>query len=754
MQMNNKARAIITNAQNQAVRKNNDIVMPEHVLYALTYVKDFIDLYESFNGDALQLRTFLNQYFVQNQASHDVETVHLSKHFAEMMKHAEESANNRKYKEVTLSDLIRGLIEVPDTFARYALAQTCEDIDEFVDELENLDDSRFSVIPVEQHVHLDQLINAILNPLNSAAQQAARQTKQTQQNQQAQGTPLVKKLNNRTGLTPVIGREDIVERTIEILNRKTKNNPIHVGEPGVGKTAIIDKITTLIDSGNVPARLQNATVYSLNVGDLMAGTQFRGELETRVKKLMEQLAKEENPILYIDEIHNIVNAGNSGGGSLDIANMLKPYLTDDHIKFIGTTTNDEYKKFFAKDKALSRRFQPVFVEEPSISDSIQILNGLKSYYEDFHGITYSDAAIESAVKLSAKYINDRFLPDKAIDLIDEAGSYATIHKVAVVDTGLIEAVLSKTCKIPMETVQASETDRLAKLEDALKSKVYGQDNAIHALVEAIMISRAGLNDDNKPIGAFLAVGPTGVGKTEIAKVLAETMDMPLVRFDMSEYTDETSANKLIGSSAGYVGYEDGGLLTNQLRKTPSCVLLLDEIEKAHSKIFNLLLQAMDNAVMTDNQGNKVDFRNVIMIMTSNAGASKMGHTPVGFGRTAVASEAMDAAVMKTFAPEFRNRLNATLVFNSMNEDMAKKIAKRQLAMFVSKMENVKVSYSKTVIQKLAETAHSEYGGREIKRNIEQKIKPLFVKELLFGKLKNGGECSIVCKGDTFSLKIK
>lgn len=753
MQLSHKAKIIIGNAHSHAARKNNDIVTPEHVLYAITYVKDFIELYEEFEGDAFQLRTFLNQYFIKNQADHEVTNLNLSVNFVKMIEEAEKSATSRNCNEVTLSDLLRGIAAMDKTFAMHAVSKTCESVDEFVEELESIDDSKFSVIPAEQHVHLDQLLGAILNPLNQAAQRAANQSRQNSQQQPSQA-PLVKKLNNRKGLTPVIGREDIVERTIEILSRKTKNNPIHVGEPGVGKTAIIDKITALIDSGKVPARLKGATVYSLNIGDLMAGTQYRGELETRIKKLMEQLSKEENPILYIDEIHNIVNAGNSGGGSLDVANMLKPYLTDDHIKFIGTTTNDEYKKFFAKDKALSRRFQPVFVEEPSISDSIQILNGLKSYYEEFHGILYSDAAIEGAVKLSAKYINDRFLPDKAIDLIDEAGAYANIHKVAVVDTGLIEQVLSKTCKIPMETVQSSEVDRLAKLEGALKGKVFGQDEAIHALVEAIMISRAGLNDDNKPIGAFLAVGPTGVGKTEIAKVLAETMDMPLVRFDMSEYTDETSANKLIGSSAGYVGYEEGGLLTNQLRKTPSCVLLLDEIEKAHSKIFNLLLQAMDNAVMTDNQGNKVDFRNVIMIMTSNAGASQMGKTTIGFNGITVKSEAMNAAVMKTFAPEFRNRLNATLVFNSMNEEMATKIAKRQLAMFVSKMENVKVSYSKTVIQKLAETAHSEYGGREIKRNIEQKIKPLFVKELLFGRLKSGGECSIVCKGDSFALKIK
>lgn len=748
MDINRSLDGIITTASSHALRMNNEILTPEHVLYAVTTCKDFIDFYKEVTGDPFKLRRHLDTYFTKNRSDDDVKQVVPSIYFRKMMDEAERGAVARGHQEINLSDAIRAIAVVPGTYARYALANTCDDCQKLAEGLDKLNDSMFTMIPVEQRVSLDALLQSILNPIfgQTAANQQPRQNVQ-------QMPPLVKKLNGRTGLTPVIGREDIVERTIEILSRKTKNNPLHVGEPGVGKTAIIDKITMLIDSGNVPDRLKGATVYSLNVGDLMAGTQYRGELENRIKKLMEHLASEKNPILYIDEIHNIVNAGNSGG-SLDVANMLKPYLTDDHIKFIGTTTNDEYNRFFAKDKALSRRFPPIFVEEPSISDSMQILNGLKAYYEDYHGITYADAAIEAAVKLSAKYVTDRFLPDKAIDLMDEAGAYANIHKMAVVDSGLIEQVLSKTCKIPVETVQTSEADRLAVLEDTLKGKVFGQDEAIHALTEAIMISRAGLNDDNKPIGAFLAVGPTGVGKTEIAKVLAETMNMPLIRFDMSEYMDETAANKLIGSSAGYVGYEDGGLLTNQLRKTPSCVLLLDEIEKAHSKIFNLLLQAMDNATMTDNQGRKVDFRNVIIIMTSNAGASQMGKTPLGFGRTAVQSDAMTGAVQKVFSPEFRNRLNATLVFNSMSEEMAYQIAKRQLAMFVGKMENVKVSYSKTVIKKLAETAHSEYGGREVKRNIEQKIKPLFVKELLFGKLKNGGACSIVCKGDTFSLRIK
>jgi ATP-dependent Clp protease ATP-binding subunit ClpA len=336
--------------------------------------------------------------------------------------------------------------------------------------------------PVENQINVDQILNVLLNPNMHSS------PKSNGQSQQKGGqVALAKKLNNRSNLTPVIGREDIVERTIEILCRKTKNNPIHVGEPGVGKTAIIDKLTLLIDSGKVPDKLKNATVYSLNVGDLMAGTQYRGELETKVKKLMEQLQMEDNPILYIDEIHNIVNAGNGGGGSLDIANMLKPYLTDDKIKFICTTTNDEYKKFFAKDKALSRRFQPVFVEEPSISDSIKILKGLKDYYEDFHDIVYSAEAIESAVVLSAKYVNDRYLPDKAIDLIDEAGSFAHIHGLGAVDRSLIEEVLSKTCKIPMETVQTSEIDKLAKLEETLKSKVFSQNEAVHAAREHIHV---------------------------------------------------------------------------------------------------------------------------------------------------------------------------------------------------------------------------------------------------------------------------
>ena len=750
MKFETNAKTLLENCNKFAIQKKNEIVTPEHVLYACTFIHEFNELYRSCDGEIQDLRTFLNKYFSKNKNENTrIVRLYMSNNFEQMLKLAEKHAADRKKNKIYIQDILFAIWQIEDSYALYAMSQTCSDMDMLEEEMSNFDDS-VECVPEGTHINVEQILNALLNPNMHASSKPSGHSADAKSQQAA----LVRKLNNRKNLTPVIGREDIVERTIEILCRKTKNNPIHVGEPGVGKTAIIDKLTLLIDSGKVPDKLRNANVYSLNVGDLMAGTQYRGELESKVKKLMEQLSNEDNPILYIDEIHNIVNAGNSGGGSLDVANMLKPYLTDDKIKFIGTTTNDEYKKFFAKDKALSRRFQPIFVEEPSISDSIKILQGLKSYYEDFHDIAYSDEAIESAVTLSAKYVNDRFLPDKAIDLIDEAGSFAHIHELGVVDRRMIEEVLSKTCKIPMETVQTSEIDKLAKLEETLKSKVFGQDEAVHALVEAIKISRAGLNDDNKPIGSFLAVGPTGVGKTEIAKVLADTMDMPLIRFDMSEYTDETSANKLIGSSAGYVGYEDGGLLTNQLRKTPSCVLLLDEIEKAHTKIFNLMLQAMDNAVMTDNQGNKVDFRNVILIMTSNAGASQMGKTAIGFGGQTIQEEAMNKAVMKVFAPEFRNRLNATLVFNSMNEEMATKIAKRQLELFVKKMDNVKVSYSKTVVQKLAETAHSEYGGREVKRNIEQNIKPLFVNELLFGGLKNGGACSIVVKNGKFALKIK
>ena len=476
---------------------------------------------------------------------------------------------------------------------------------------------------------------------------------------------------------------------------------------------------------------------------------------------MDGLLKEDKPIVYIDEIHNIVGAGATNGGTLDASNMLKPYLTNGKIRVIGATTYDEYNKYFSKSKSLLRRFQKVDILEPSVSETVEILNGLKKYYEEYHHVKYGKDTIEYAVNLSDKYINDRALPDKAIDLIDEAGAYRVMHplnkKVQTVDKKLIEEVLSKTCNIPKKTVESNEIKKIALLDKKLKSKVFGQDNAIDEVVNAIKLSRAGLNEDNKPIASLLFVGPTGVGKTEIARSLADILDVKLIRFDMSEYMEKHSVAKLIGSPAGYVGYEEGGLLTDEVRKNPHSVLLLDEIEKAHTDVFNILLQVMDYATLTDNKGKKTDFRNCIIIMTSNAGASKLNKSLIGFGDRILNEDTINESVKKTFSPEFRNRLSKIVVFNSLNNEMCKKIVNKNIKLLKEKLvkKDISLTLTKACTNYLIEKGISkEYGAREIARVIDREIKPVLVNEILFGKLKKGGKCSIDYVNKEIKLKIK
>jgi ATP-dependent Clp protease ATP-binding subunit ClpA len=549
--------------------------------------------------------------------------------------------------------------------------------------------------------------------------------------------------------SPLIGREAELARTMQILCRKYKNNPIHIGEAGVGKTAITNGLVRIINEGKVPDKLKNAKVFSIDLGGMLAGTQYRGDFEKRFKMIMDGVATIENPIIYIDEIHNIVGAGSIGGGSFDVSNMLKPYLTTGKIRFIGATTYEEYNKHFANSKSLVRRFQNIDIKEPSTEETIKILTGLKKHYEDYHKVKYSKGTIEHAVILSDKYINERYLPDKAIDLIDEAGAYRVMNpldkKVQSVDKKLIEEVLSKICNIPKETVEGDEVKKLSNMEEKLKSQVFGQDEAINKVVNSVKLSRAGLNDDNKPIASMLFVGPTGVGKTEIAKELAKTLDIELIRFDMSEYVEKHTVAKLIGAPAGYVGYEEGGLLTDAVRKNPHCVLLLDEIEKAHSDIFNILLQVMDYATLTDNKGRKTDFRNAILIMTSNAGASKLNKSLIGFGERHINTDIINDEVKRTFTPEFRNRLSKIVIFNSLNKSMATKIVEKQFKLLNEKLidKGIELSLSKSCMEYIEEKGTSEeYGAREISRVIDAEVKPLLVEELLFGKLKKGGKCRV------------
>lgn len=562
-------------------------------------------------------------------------------------------------------------------------------------------------------------------------------------------------------IDPLIGREEILQRTIQTLCRRMKNNPVHVGEPGVGKTAITEGLASLIAKNRVPDALKGCKIYSLDMGAILAGTKYRGDFEERIKKVLNKIKKEEKAIVYIDEIHTVVGAGAISGGAMDASNILKPFLDRGKLRVIGSTTYDEYKKVFEKDRALSRRFQRIEVSEPTIEEAYNILLGLKESYENFHRVEYTREALKAAVELSNKYIQDRYLPDKAIDVIDEAGASAAInreHEEKVVLTEReIEKVVAVMGKVPEESVSSNEIERLKALEGELKSQIFGQDKAIQDIVNAIKRSRAGFNEGDKPVSSLLFVGPTGVGKTEIAKQLSERMGIALVRFDMSEYQEKHSVARLIGAPPGYVGYEEGGLMTEAIRKTPNCVLLLDEIEKAHMDILNVLLQVMDYATLTDNTGKKADFKNVILIMTSNAGAREIGRPLIGFGGRELKDEAIAQEVERVFSPEFRNRLDGIVIFNKLDRDMAIMVAKKALNRFKNQLtaKRVELLVTEQCYDFLAQKGiNSNYGAREIFRVVQQEIKPYFVDEVLFGKLSRGGTALIDVSDEEIVISTK
>ena len=552
---------------------------------------------------------------------------------------------------------------------------------------------------------------------------------------------------------PLIGREKELDRTIQVLCRAEKNNPLHVGEPGVGKTALVFGLAKLINENQVPDRLKGARIYGMDIGQMLAGSQYRGDFEKRIKMVMDGAAKEGNVIIYIDEIHNMIGAGRGSDGGPDASNMLKQYLEAGDIRFIGSTTYEEYNRYMAKSKGTVRRFQQIDIKEPSVDEAIKILEGLQHKYNIYHGVTYRKDALEYAVRASDKYISNRFLPDKAIDLMDEAGAYLEVHPAnrqrSYVTKAVIQQILTKVCKIDAAAIKDEDNSALASLRQRMLDKIYGQDTAVDKVVEAVMMAKAGLIDDDKPMASLLFVGPTGVGKTEVARVLARELGIELVRFDMSEYTEKHAVAKLIGSPAGYVGYEDGGQLTDAIRKTPNCVLLLDEIEKAHSDIYNILLQVMDYARLTDNKGQKADFRNVILIMTSNAGAQYASQANIGFAGNVSRGQAMLAQVKKTFRPEFINRLSDTVVFHDMDRHMAELILDKKLAQLADKLsaKGVSIELTPQAREHLLKWGFTkEYGAREMDRVIGNRLKPVLMKALLFGKLKKGGKAVVTLEG--------
>ena len=556
-------------------------------------------------------------------------------------------------------------------------------------------------------------------------------------------------------IDPLIGRDKEVERTVQILCRRAKNNPLYVGDPGVGKTAIAEGLAKRIVDGEVPDVLKAAVIFSLDMGALLAGTRYRGDFEERLKIVLREIAEIDGAVLFIDEIHTIIGAGATSGGAMDASNLLKPALANGELKCVGSTTYKEYRNYFEKDRALVRRFQKIDVPEPSIKDTIAILMGLRSRYAEHHGVEYTDEAIAAAVELSAKYMADRKLPDKAIDIIDEVGAAQAIvpadKRKAVIDKVDIEGVVAAIARIPAKTMNASDRDMLKNLEHDLKTMVYDQDKAIEILCDAIKMARAGLREEDKPIGSFLFSGPTGVGKTEVAKQLAKSQGVELARFDMSEYMESHAVSRLIGSPPGYVGFDQGGLLTDKIDQNPHCVLLLDEIEKAHPDIYNILLQVMDYGKLTDNNGKTVDFRNTVLIMTTNAGASMMARTPIGFGREVGDNEegyADNEMLMKTFTPEFRNRLDAIVPFGNLKPATMERVVDK----FISQLEaqladrNVSIALSDKARAHLAEIGYDPaMGARPLARVIQERVKRPLAEEILFGALEEGGTVSVGLK---------
>ncbi|TVQ27144.1 MAG: ATP-dependent Clp protease ATP-binding subunit ClpA [Spirochaetaceae bacterium] len=738
MRVNQEVQDVLNAAYQEARQRNHEYLTPEHVLYAALHFEYPREIIVECGSDADQLRSLIDEHLKTKVPTVESIEPTQSVSFQNIIERAVFHTQNASKDEVDLGDILVSIFDEDQSFGSYYLKK--QGI------------SRLALLESISHgVDRDEIDDADVDSeeddLDDDSESPRRKTKKD---------PLLQFTDNLTEmaakgkLEPVIGRDDIIERTVQVLCRRMKNNPVLLGDPGVGKTAIAEGLAQRIAEESVPAILKGYTIFSLDMGRVLAGTRYRGDFEERMKKVIAALQKRSKVILFIDEIHTIVGAGAVSGGAMDASNMLKPALSAGDIRVIGSTTYEEYKKYFEKDRALSRRFQKIEVPEPSEADTLEILKGLRSKYEEFHNVRYSDEAMEAAVHLSALYITDRHLPDKAIDVMDETGAFMRMKSfrdgeedadpVTIIEAD-IEKVVSKIAKIPERTVNQSEGMRLKTLSEDLSRAVFGQEPAIEAVVDAVKRSRAGFRKATKPVANFLFVGPTGVGKTELANQLASTMGVTLHRFDMSEFQEKHTVSRLLGSPPGYVGYEEGGLLTDAIRKTPHCVLLLDEIEKAHSDIFNILLQAMDYATITDNTGRQADFRNTVIIMTSNAGAREIGKPMIGFGERSVTSQAIDDAVEKIFSPEFRNRLDKVVVFNPLSPSVIEDIVRKELIEFNEQLseKQVVLEVKPDAVAWIARHGYSEeFGARNISRLIEDKIKGFFVDAVLFGSLSQGG----------------
>lgn len=763
MQVSGETAKMLESAFLLAKNARFEFVTPELLLYVVCQNQVFAQAFANCGGNIKELdrnlKTYLEEY-MEPYGEDAARTPELSQGAGVMLSYAWESAVNSGRSIVDLTHIMHAMYALEESYAVYYLRLQGVEQAELLQEMllvceENEENGRHHAKTAGSEKDGDAEICEDADPDGDGDAYSRKGTQSKFWQQYA-----VCLNNSLEGCNPLIGRQEELERTMQILCRKEKNNPLHIGEPGVGKTAIMYGFAKLLNEGRVPKPLLGARIFSLDLGSLVAGTQYRGDFEKRLKKVLDSIGREEKPIIYIDEIHNIVGAGAVNGGSLDISNMLKPYLSAGHIRFVGATTFEEYKKHFEKSKSLVRRFQNIEVREPEQQDAVRILEGLRENYEAYHGVVYEEGVLEYAVSVSAKYMNERFLPDKAIDLMDEAGAYRRMHPLKAgqqtVSRELIDEIVAKVCHIPKQAVESDETESLATLESRLKGLVFGQDEAVSQVVNAVKFSRAGLLEEDKPLASLLFVGPTGVGKTEIAKSLAKELGIRLIRFDMSEYEEKHAVAKLIGAPAGYVGYEEGGLLTEEIRRHPHAVLLLDEIEKAHPDIYNILLQVMDYATLTDNQGRKADFRNVILIMTSNAGASRIGKPGIGFLGEDVSADVVMEEVKRIFQPEFRNRLNKIVAFHSMKDEMAERIVEKKLGELAHMLlrKNVKLTAdtdAKMLVKKKGISA--EFGARQIERVIQSEIKPLFVDEILFGALKEGGICALTAADGQFQMKI-
>ncbi|MGE4536478.1 MAG: ATP-dependent Clp protease ATP-binding subunit ClpA [Desulfovibrio sp.] len=728
--LSKKLEKVLTSAVKEVKRRNHEYLTLEHLLYAMLLEETGRDILVHCGANVVRLKHQLERFFTdhmealpQNADSEVVQTISVQRVLQRAIMQMQSSGK----QQVEVGDVLASIFDEEDSYAVYYLKS------------HNV--SRLDVLEYISH--------------GSGREQASAEGEGDGETGGKSGSALEQYTVDLVAkakkgeIDPLIGRDQELTRTIHVLLRRRKNNPIFVGDPGVGKTALAEGLALRIVGGDVPESFKDTLIYALDMGALLAGTKYRGDFEARLKGVLAELEQKPGAILFVDEIHTIVGAGATSGGTLDASNILKPVLGSGKLRCIGSTTYEEYKNYFEKDRALSRRFQKIDVGEPTIDEAVEIIKGLRTYYEAHHGVRYTPAGLRAAVELSARHINDRFLPDKAIDVIDEAGAVRKLsgNTKGAIGVAEMEKVVASMAKIPAARVTSSDKVRLENLEGELKDLIFGQDQAVEAIAKAILRSRAGLANDCKPTGSFLLAGPTGVGKTEMAKQLAAVLGINFVRFDMSEYMEKHAVARLIGSPPGYVGFEQGGLLTDTIRKHPYSVLLLDEIEKAHPDMFNILLQVMDYATLTDNNGRKADFGHVVLLMTTNAGAREMSAKSIGFGsgKAEDTTEKGTKAVKKLFSPEFRNRLDGIITFKSLTPEIMDRIVQKYLRELNAQMveKRVFVRLTQAAVTRLAEKGFDhDYGARPLARVIQEEIKDALAQEMLFGKLQKGGEALI------------